>query len=58
MLADDDDDMVATSGPTKGSALQQPAWMRVLYERCKDWLSQLPSVWIFIGLSCTHSPSF
>ncbi|KAI9460162.1 dynein heavy chain protein 1 [Lactarius psammicola] len=33
----------ATSGPAKGSALQQPAWMRVLYERCKDWLSQLPS---------------
>ncbi|KAH9046427.1 dynein heavy chain protein 1 [Lactarius hengduanensis] len=43
MLADDDDDTVATSGPAKGSALQQPAWMRVLYERCKDWLSQLPS---------------
>ncbi|KAH9043831.1 dynein heavy chain protein 1 [Lactarius pseudohatsudake] len=43
MLADDDDDTVTTSGPAKGSALQQPAWMRVLYERCKDWLSQLPS---------------
>ncbi|KAH9075718.1 dynein heavy chain protein 1 [Lactarius deliciosus] len=58
MLADDDDDTVATSGPAKGSALQQPAWMRVLYERCKDWLSQLPSVWIFIDHSCTHSQEF
>ena len=58
MLADDDDDSVATSGPAKGSALQQPAWMRVLYERCKDWLSQLPSVRILMSLSCTRSPYF
>ncbi|KAN0138520.1 Dynein heavy chain and region D6 of dynein motor domain containing protein [Lactarius tabidus] len=43
MLADDDDDIVTTSGPAKGSALQQPAWMRALYDRCKDWLGQLPS---------------
>lgn len=44
MLADDDDDNVATAGPSKGSGSQQPAWMRALYERCKDWLGQLPSV--------------
>jgi hypothetical protein len=56
MLADDDDDIVTASGPAKGSALQQPAWMRALYERCNDWLGQLPSVRIFIGLSApTHS---
>ncbi|KAI9513146.1 dynein heavy chain protein 1 [Russula earlei] len=42
-LADDDDDSVVTTGPSKGSGSQQPAWMRVLYERCKDWLDQLPS---------------
>jgi dynein heavy chain 1, cytosolic len=47
MLADDDDDSVATTGPSKGSASQQPAWMRVLHERSKDWLGQLPSVCIF-----------
>jgi dynein heavy chain 1, cytosolic len=47
MLADDDDDSVATTGPSKVSASQQPAWMRVLYERSKDWLGQLPSVCIF-----------
>jgi dynein heavy chain 1, cytosolic len=47
MLADDDDENVATAGPYKGSASQQPAWMRGLYERCKDWLSQLPSASIF-----------
>ena len=44
MLADDDDDSVATTGPSKGSGSQQPAWMRALYEKCKDWLGQLPSV--------------
>lgn len=44
MLADDDDDNVATTGPSKGSGSQQPVWMRVLYERCKDWLGQLPAV--------------
>jgi dynein heavy chain 1 len=44
MLADDDDDNIATTGPSKGSGSQQPAWMRVLYERCKDWLGQLPGV--------------
>ena len=44
MLADDDDDNVSAAGPSKGSGSQQPAWMRLLYERCNDWLSQLPSV--------------
>jgi len=42
-LSDDDDDSVAATGPSKGSGSQQPAWMRVLYDRCKDWLGQMPS---------------
>ena len=45
MLSDDDDDAVAAgAGPSKGQASQQPAWMRQLHERCKEWLEQLPSV--------------
>ena len=41
--ADDDEDVVA-AGPSSGSA--QPAWMRTLYERSKEWLGQLPNVCI------------
>lgn len=52
MLADDDDDSVAAAGPSKGSGSQQPAWMRALYEKGKDWLGQLPSVWSFCGYLC------
>ena len=55
MLADDDDDNVATAGPSKGSGSQQPAWMRALYERCKDWLGQLPSVRSLLGLYFSNS---
>ncbi|KAH0590223.1 hypothetical protein H2248_000395 [Termitomyces sp. 'cryptogamus'] len=42
MLADDDEDAVA-SAATKAQTSQQPAWMRILLERCKEWLVQLPS---------------
>ncbi|KAH7905070.1 dynein [Hygrophoropsis aurantiaca] len=42
-LTDDDDDVASTSGPSKGQPSQQPAWMRNLHERCREWLSQLPS---------------
>jgi len=42
LLADDDDDVAATSTSKSGSA--QPAWMRQLYEKCKEWMSQLPEV--------------
>ncbi|KAL0950615.1 hypothetical protein HGRIS_007406 [Hohenbuehelia grisea] len=41
LLADDDDE-ASTTGPSKTSASQQPAWMRTLYERCREWLSMLP----------------
>ncbi|KAJ8521794.1 hypothetical protein ONZ45_g1564 [Pleurotus djamor] len=42
MLADDDEDGGATAGPSKVESSQQPAWMRTLYERCRDWLGILP----------------
>lgn len=44
MLADDDEDVAQASGPSKGQASQQPAWMRNLLERCTEWLGQLPNV--------------
>ncbi|EMD41600.1 dynein heavy chain protein 1 [Gelatoporia subvermispora B] len=40
MLADDEDEVAAAS--TKGQTTQQPAWMRQLHERCREWLGQLP----------------
>ena len=40
----DDDDEATTSGPAKGQTTQQPAWMRQLFDRCKEWLEQLPAV--------------
>ncbi|TFY72237.1 hypothetical protein EVG20_g758 [Dentipellis fragilis] len=43
MLADDDDDVAPAAGPSKTQASQQPAWMRALHERCREWLGQLPS---------------
>ncbi|THH01513.1 hypothetical protein EW026_g1200 [Hermanssonia centrifuga] len=42
MLADDDDE-AAPAGPSKTQTYQQPAWMRNLLERCKEWLAQLPA---------------
>jgi dynein heavy chain 1 len=41
MLADDDEDAGATA-TTKTQGSQQPAWMRSLLERCKEWLDLLP----------------
>ncbi|KAG6918668.1 hypothetical protein DXG01_012485 [Tephrocybe rancida] len=43
MLADDDDDTAPTAA-AKAQTSQQPAWMRTLLERCKEWLTQLPSM--------------
>jgi len=39
----DDDEIGSTAGPSKGTS-QQPAWMRNLHERSREWLAQLPSV--------------
>ncbi|KAI0828245.1 dynein heavy chain [Trametes gibbosa] len=43
MLADDDDEATPAAGPSQGQASQQPAWMRNLHERCREWLQQLPA---------------
>ncbi|KIY66037.1 dynein heavy chain protein 1 [Cylindrobasidium torrendii FP15055 ss-10] len=40
LLADDDDE--ATPTASSSSSSQQPAWMRALYDRCKEWLELLP----------------
>ncbi|KAH7883931.1 dynein heavy chain and region D6 of dynein motor-domain-containing protein [Phlebopus sp. FC_14] len=42
-LADDDDHVASASGPSKNQTSQQPAWMRNLHERCREWLAQLPT---------------
>ncbi|KAG7090771.1 Cytoplasmic dynein 1 heavy chain 1 [Marasmius oreades] len=42
MLADDDDEV--TPSAAKSQTSQQPAWMRTLLDRCREWLSALPSV--------------
>jgi len=41
-LTDDDDELVTTAAQKQTS--QQPAWMRTLLERCREWLGLLPSV--------------
>lgn len=43
-LADDDEDDAKSSGPAKSQTTEQPAWMRALLERCREWLSALPEV--------------
>ena len=56
MLADDDDEATPSAGPSKGQSSQQPAWMRHLLERCREWLSQLPSVSQIQTYLLSHSP--
>ncbi|KAF9569823.1 dynein heavy chain protein 1 [Agrocybe pediades] len=41
-MLDDDDDDAASSSATKSQTSQQPAWMRNLLERCREWLGLLP----------------
>jgi dynein heavy chain 1 len=45
-LADDDDEEAGAGGSAQapGAAQQQPAWMRHLHERCREWEAQLPKV--------------
>ncbi|KAI3615632.1 cytoplasmic dynein 1 heavy chain 1-like [Moniliophthora roreri] len=40
MLADDDDEATPSASKSQGS--QQPAWMRSLHDRCREWLALLP----------------
>jgi dynein heavy chain 1 len=42
MLADDDDELMAAA--TQKQTSQQPAWMRTLFERCREWLGIMPTV--------------
>jgi len=42
MLADDDDTLMTITAQKQTS--QQPAWMRTLFERCREWLGVLPTV--------------
>ena len=44
MLADDDDEATPAVGPSGQAQSQQPAWMRNLHDRCREWLQQLPAV--------------
>jgi hypothetical protein len=43
MLADDDD-ATTIAGPSRSQTSQQPAWMRSLLDRSREWLSYLPAV--------------
>ncbi|TDL28876.1 dynein heavy chain protein 1 [Rickenella mellea] len=54
-LEDDDDDEIKTSGPAKGQQSQQPAWMRSLLDRCKEWLSALPATFNSIQKQSTDN---
>lgn len=42
LLADDDEVDATTTNKSQSS--QQPAWMRQLLERCREWLGLLPGV--------------
>lgn len=44
MLADDEDDSTPAVGAPQGQTSQQPAWMRQLHDRCREWIGQLPAV--------------
>lgn len=49
-LADDDEDEIKPVGTSKTQSTEQPAWMKQLLDRCKEWLSVLPTV---SRLSCS-----
>ncbi|EGO28454.1 hypothetical protein SERLADRAFT_445906 [Serpula lacrymans var. lacrymans S7.9] len=56
MLADDDDEVTAAAGPSKGQASQQPAWMRALHDRCREWSSQLPATFNTLPKQSNDNP--
>ncbi|KAL5535276.1 DYN1_2 [Sanghuangporus sanghuang] len=41
-LVDDDVEEVKPTGPAKSLTAEQPAWMRALLDRCREWLTALP----------------
>ncbi|CAK5279895.1 unnamed protein product [Mycena citricolor] len=42
MLSDDDDDTTVAASASKAQGSQQPAWMRTLFDRCRQWIEILP----------------
>ncbi|KAI5123747.1 hypothetical protein M0805_000339 [Coniferiporia weirii] len=55
-LADDDEDEVKPSGPAKSQTAEQPAWMRALLERCREWLAALPESFNTLQASANQDP--
>ena len=51
MLADDEDDSTAVSQTSRSQSSQQPAWMRSLLERAREWLSYIPAVRICLSIA-------
>lgn len=47
MQADDDEETI-TAATSKSQTSQQPAWMRQLFDRCKEWLALLPEVCLLV----------
>ena len=43
-LADDEEDDIKPTDPAKTQSNEQPAWMRALLDRCKEWIAALPEV--------------
>ena len=50
-LADDEEDEVKPSGASKSRSNEQPAWMKQLLEKCKEWLAILPTVRKYFGIT-------
>jgi len=42
-LVDNDDDGTTPALPEAGATIEQPAWMRTLADRCREWTSLLPA---------------
>ncbi|KAJ7102434.1 dynein heavy chain protein 1 [Mycena belliarum] len=43
MISDDDDDTTPAASASKSQGSQQPAWMRGLLDRCRQWIELLPT---------------
>lgn len=52
-LADDDEEEAAGGKASHATSSQQPAWMRHLHERCRDWEAHLPKVHMCVPLERT-----
>ncbi|KAF5378712.1 hypothetical protein D9757_010778 [Collybiopsis confluens] len=52
--ADDDDESAAAT--SKSQTSRQPAWMRQLFDRCKEWLALLPEKFNNIPVQSGENP--